>query len=296
MNEKAILLDGQVVEYEAGTVGEMAMQDVHFTTDRSSLVCFFKNARDIQSLAGLEAALERFNPVSGADGGYWKDSFSWVSGIVKSPRPGVVVPVCPGDYFFQAGPFRGKEKEATWFLGSKIRPLLPRQELGVWSDYFRICVRLARAIRRLHAAGLVHGDISPRNVLMDPAGGRCMIIARGSLVVPGACLPGELGSRESMAPEQISTCGLALDDPRRVTPSILTDLHALSTLIYQCLFLRHPLQGPKVHPANSSEEQETMEMGHKGLFVEHPTDKSNRPKKLDVPYSVLGPYLGELFL
>ncbi|WP_217270634.1 hypothetical protein, partial [Fundidesulfovibrio magnetotacticus] len=31
-------------------------------------------------------------------------------------------------------------------------------------------------------------------------------------------------------------------------------------------------------------------------FVEHPTDKSNRPKKLDVPYSVLGPYLGELFL
>ncbi|WP_217270628.1 serine/threonine-protein kinase, partial [Fundidesulfovibrio magnetotacticus] len=296
MSEKAILLDGQVVEYETNLIGEGAMKDVYFTKDRSSVVCFFKSSQDNHRLARLESVLGRFNPLKGSHGNYWQDYFCWVSGIVKSPRLGVVAPVYPRNYFFQSGPFQGKEKEGTWFFGRKTRPLLPKQELGTWINYFRICIRLTRAIRRMHAAGLAHSDLSPKNVLIDPINGSCTVIDIDSLVVPGIYPPDVLGTRNYMAPEVIGTCCLPLDDPGRKTPSIRTDLHALATLIYQYLFLRHPLQGPKVHPANSSEEQETMEMGHKALFVEHPTDKSNRPKKLDVPYSVLGPYLGELFL
>ena len=74
------------------------------------------------------------------------------------------------------------------------------------------------------------------------------------------------------------------------------------------LLYRHPLRGGKIHDMNDPQKDETIGMGEKALFVEHPTDTSNRvkPSQLKVsqqpwadpakvPFTVTGPYLSELF-
>jgi hypothetical protein len=78
-------------------------------------------------------------------------------------------------------------------------------------------------------------------------------------------------------------------------------------MIYMYLLYRHPLKGGKVNDLDT-EKDDLLSMGEKALFIEHPTDLSNRPKKgqlsksslpwADVekmPYTVTGPYLKKLF-
>jgi hypothetical protein len=75
------------------------------------------------------------------------------------------------------------------------------------------------------------------------------------------------------------------------------------------LLYRHPLRGGKVHDVNDEQRDECLTMGEKALFVEHPSNKSNRIKVADakptelpwadtslIPYTVTGPYLSPLFI
>jgi hypothetical protein len=112
--------------------------------------------------------------------------------------------------------------------------------------------------------------------------------------VPQVYPPDVLGTPGYIAPEVLATSGLELEDPRRVLPSRRTDQHALAVLIYQYLLGRHPLRGPKVNSTVSAEEDERISMGERALWIENPTDRSNRPAQLGVPYTVLGPYLTPL--
>ena len=59
------------------------------------------------------------------------------------------------------------------------------------------------------------------------------------------------------------------------------DLHAFAVLIYMYLLYRHPSRGGKVHDVNDEQRDESLTMGEKALFVEHPSDKSNRIKVAD---------------
>ena len=105
----------------------------------------------------------------------------------------------------------------------------------------------------------------------------------------------------------IATRRRTLDDPSRKLPNRSTDQHALAVLIYVYLLYRHPLRGGKEHDTTDSERDETLSMGERALFVEHPSDRSNRIRLEDqreenrkwsdtdkVPYTVLGPYLAPL--
>ena len=73
------------------------------------------------------------------------------------------------------------------------------------------------------------------------------------------------------------------------------------------LLYRHPLRGGKVWDLDPGKDEE-LAMGEKALFIEHPTDKSNRPKVdqlnpselpqgdvTKLPYTICGPYLKALF-
>lgn len=73
------------------------------------------------------------------------------------------------------------------------------------------------------------------------------------------------------------------------------------------LLNRHPLRGGKVWDIDPAKDEE-LSMGEKALFIEHPTDKTNRvkPQGLDksqlpqgdptkLPYTICGPYLKKLF-
>lgn len=297
--ETATLLDGTTLEYIPTVIGEGGMKQVYLTADKTSVICLYKDrnaGKDPNRLARLQAILGKYNPtISGQSGQYFKQLFCWPTGIVQSPSLGVVTPLYPANYFFQEGVCAEKEKESTWFVSAKLRNMLPEAERGGWIRYFQASIVLARAVRRLHLAGLAHSDLSNKNVLLDPTSGQCLVIDIDSLVVPQLYPPDVLGTRGYIAPEVLTTLHLPPSHPKRQHPSNLTDQHALAVLIYQYLLCRHPLMGPKTYPAASAEEQERLEMGEKALFIEHPHDQSNRPDNIQVPYSALGPDLKGLF-
>ena len=308
---KATLKDGRTVEFvlvpdpPAG-----GMKKTYFSPDRSYVVQFFHDhttGQDPQRLARLDFILGRYNPtVPESEGGargvsktsadYYKRLFCWPTGIVVQPDIGIVAPTYPSNYFFAKGPFKGLEKEGRWFTSLRLRGMLPDDERGTWINYFKLCILMTRAVRRLHAAGLAHSDLSCRNILVDPSNGQSVVIDVDSLVVPRLFPPDVAGTPGYIAPEVLSTIQLDLRDPNRILPSSSTDQHALPVLIYEYLLSRHPLKGPKVNSVVSAEEDEHLSMGAKALFVENPTDPSNRPKDLLIPCSVLGPHLSDLFM
>lgn len=296
----ATLKDGRTVPYvEVEDPPMGGMKRVFFAPDRSQVIAFFHDkaaSTDPNRIARLDAVVGRFNPTLDPEtGAYWRQLFCWPTAIATKPELAVVAPTYPGNFFFATGPFKGKEKKGKWFSSPKLRKYLPEAEQGAWVNYFQICIRMARAVRRLHQAGLAHSDLSCNNVLIDPTTGQCVVIDIDSLVVPGMFPPDVLGTAGYIAPEVLSTVHLPITDPKRSHANTRTDLHALPVLLHEYLLFRHPLAGPKIHPANSTEEQVQMEMGSAALYIEHPTDRSNRPTDLTATSADLGPALADLF-
>jgi serine/threonine protein kinase len=107
----------------------------------------------------------------------------------------------------------------------------------------RLARDLAAGLAAVHACGIVHRDVKPSNVLLQPAGDDLVPV----LVDFGAAwfadpasggtltLRGELiGTPAYMSPEQ--GAGLALD--------ARADVYALGVLLYECLTGRKPYEGP----------------------------------------------------
>ncbi|MBO4806246.1 MAG: kinase [Paludibacteraceae bacterium] len=303
--------DGSKVEFVDEIKGTGAMKDVYFSPDKSYVVGFFRekqdaNAKDrLQNITGLYR--ERIFNQEGGD--YWKNLFCWPTKMVEwNGKIGIVCPTYPSHFFFSSGNFKGKEKEGKWFASAKLRnKFLPDSEKGNWLTHYHMCIQIARAVKRLHSAGLAHSDLSYKNVLVDPVLGKASIIDIDGLVVPGKYPPDVVGTPDFIAPEVLETRALPLTDPNKKLPSIATDRHALAVLIYMYLLYRHPLRGGKVHDLEPAKDEE-LTMGAKALFIEHPTDTSNRPKvdqlapselpQGDVnklPYTITGPYLKALF-
>ncbi|MDR2033233.1 MAG: hypothetical protein LBP89_01150 [Helicobacteraceae bacterium] len=316
---KGRTFDGKNVEWEDKIIGSGAMKDVYFSPDRSYVVCFYKNAQDFQAKERLQMIMGKYKEsIFNQDGGkYWQDLFCWPSSMIEhNGKLGIVAPTYSKRFFFEYGSInndalgiKGKEKEGKWFAAPKLRNRhVDPKELGDWLNHIKICLLIARAARRMHAAGLAHSDLSYKNVLVDPSGGFACVIDVDGLVVPGKYPPDVVGTPDFIAPEVVKTSHLKKDDPARCLPRRETDLHALAVLIYMYLLYRHPLRGGKVYDINDEQRDELLSMGEKALFVEHPADKSNhiRLKNAEkwelpwadtakLPYSLTGPYLKKLF-
>lgn len=303
----ATLADGRTVDFLPDLIGEGGMKRVFFTADRQSVLCFFKDqgqAATPQNVARLEALLGKWNPTADpTHGRYFTDLFCWPTGVVVRPLLGIMTPAYSNNFFFATGQWKGKEKEGKWFSSPKLRKKLPPEERGHWMNYLQLCILMARGVRKMHLSGLAHSDLSCRNVLIDPPGGRCAIIDVDALVVPGLHPPEVLGTPGYIAPEVIATQHLSFKDPKRRLPCNLTDLHALAVLFYEYLLRRHPLKGKKVNGTPDKNgivdtgEDERLSMGEKALFIENPQDRSNPPMDpIQVACSALGPYLQKLFL
>ncbi|WP_318528743.1 lipopolysaccharide kinase InaA family protein, partial [Klebsiella pneumoniae] len=85
---------------------------------------------------------------------------------------------------------KGREKEGKWFASANNQnKFLDPRERGNTLNYLKVCILLTRAVRRMHAAGLCHSDLSYKNVLIDPELGHACIIDVDGLVVPGKYPP-----------------------------------------------------------------------------------------------------------
>lgn len=324
---QSIIHQGKTYQYvDNGEPMRGGMKDVYFSPDRSYVVAFYRDPQDFNSKERLKKIVTQYyesffvkEPVSGA---FYKELYSWPTDVVElDKKVGIVVPTYNKNFFFKKGYagndlLKGKEKEGKWFASAKFRSgqsrtKLDPSELGNWLSYFQVCVNIARGVKRLHAAGLAHSDLSYKNVLIDPVSKTAAIIDIDGLVVPNLFPPDVIGTADFIAPEVLATKNLSKTDPNRKLPNRLTDLHALAVLIYMYLLYRHPLRGGNYFGAMETEKEEDLLMGEKALFVEHPSDSSNRNFKREygdnlqkfypwtdlqkTPYSITGPYLKELF-
>ena len=309
---------GRAISYESEKFSSGGMKDAHWGHDKTYVVLFYRERPGDEGMQRLDKIVTTYKEsiFDGAGGAYWKQLFNWPTDIVESNgRIGIVAPVYSKQFFFQYGSknddmlgIRGREKEGKWFASASHRKsYLDDRELGDWRSYFRLCILISRAVKRLHSSGLAHSDLSYKNVLIDPSGGHAMVIDIDSLVVPGVFPPDVVGTPDFIAPEVMATKHLTLKDSKRIVPSIATDKHALAVLIYMYLLYRHPLRGRKIHDEDPVRDEE-LAMGERALFIEHPTDESNRVDPADVrpaalpwgdprrmPYTVTGPYLSKLF-
>ncbi|MEO5978350.1 MAG: kinase [Chryseolinea sp.] len=296
------------------------MKDVYFSPDRSYVVAFYRDKQDYNSKERLKKLVTQYRDsfFNREGGDYYKSLYSWPTDVVeRNGLIGLVVPTYDKSFFFKKGyatndGIKGKEKQGLWFASAKFRNKafalrLDESELGNWLSYYQVCVKIARGVKRLHAAGLAHSDLSYKNVLVDPVSKSATIIDIDGLVVPGLYPPDVIGTADFIAPEVLSTKHLDLRDPDRKHANRTTDLHALAVMIYMYLLYRHPLKGGKVN-ALDTEKDDLLSMGEKALFIEHPKDKSNAVKLDQVskwtlpwadtnklPYTITGPYLKSLF-
>ena len=321
--------DGRRVEFVDEVIGSGAMKDVYFSPDKSYVVCFFSKEKNkfYDSPAEFERQKDRLKEIvgnkwqgifQGVGGDYWKNLFCWPDALLEhNGLLGITAPTYQKQFFFAVGSknndflgIKGKEKEGKWFASANNQNrFLDDSEKGTWLNYLKICLLIARAVRRMHAAGLAHSDLSYKNILIDPVSGSACVIDVDGLVVPGKYPPDVVGTPDFIAPEVVMTNHLSKDDAQRHLPNIMTDRHDLAVLIYMYLLYRHPLRGGKVHDLNDPQRDENLAMGEKALFIEHPTDAANRVKvnqikasalpwgdPAQIPFTVTGPYLKDLFL
>lgn len=308
---KLTATDGSIVEFVDEIKGSGAMKDCYFSPDKSYVVLFYREKQDAYAKDRLQniVGIYRDKIFNQAGGKYWSNLFCWPEKLVEwNGKLGIVCPTYQKHFFFDRPPSEGKEKEGKWFASARLRNrFLSAEQKGTWLDHLHMCIQIARAVRRLHAAGLAHSDLSYKNVLVDPPTGTACIIDCDGLVVPGKYPPDVVGTPDFIAPEVMETRSLKLGDSKKKLPNIYTDRHALAVLIYMYLLYRHPLRGGKVYDLDPTKDEE-LAMGKEALFIEHPTNHINRvkvdqlskselpqgdPSKL--PYTICGPYLKKLF-
>jgi serine/threonine protein kinase len=317
----SVIHPGKTYQYvDNGEPMRGGVKDVYFSPDRSYVVAFYRKEQDFNSKERLRKIVTQYyDAFFNREGGeYYKELYCWPTDMVElDKKVGLIVPAYNKTFFFKKGAaigegIKGKEKQGLWFASAKFRHKgfslrLDESELGNWLSYFQVNVKIARGVKRLHAAGLAHSDLSYKNVLVDPASRSATIIDIDGLVVPGLYPPDVIGTADFIAPEVLATKHLDIRDSQRKLPSRTTDLHALAVMIYMYLLYRHPLKGGKINSLDT-EEDDLLSMGEKALFIEHPTDLSNRPKLNQVskwalpwadvnarPYTITGPYLKPLF-
>ncbi len=314
-----IATDGTTVEFYDEIKAQGGVKDVYFSTDKTYVVAFYRNRINANDKDRIETIVNvHRNKIftNDAVGLYWKDYFAWPTKIVEwKGLAGIVIPFYDKKFFFSGvadtWPYikNGQEKNGKWFSSAKlINRFVPADQKGTFLDRLHMCLKIARAIRRLHAAGLAHSDLSYNNVLVDPLSGNACIIDCDGLVVPHKFPPEVVGTPGFIAPEVLATRALKVGDSNKKLPNIYTDRHALAVLIYTFLLNRHPLDGSKVWDVNDPQRDDDMRYGEQALFIEHPKDKTNRvnPNQLAkselpqgdparLPYTICGPHIKKLF-
>ncbi|MCO1595737.1 protein kinase [Micromonospora sp. RHAY321] len=104
------------------------------------------------------------------------------------------------------------------------------------AEAMSVAAQTARALQAAHDAGVVHRDVKPNNLIIEPDGHVVLVDFGVAVTQEAASLTGTnqvVGTALYMAPEQVSR--------NETTPAI--DIYALGAVIYHCLAGRPPHQG-----------------------------------------------------
>ena len=312
-----IATDGSIVEFINEAIGYGNNGTCYFSADRNHSIFIYNNITD-QQIKCIDYILEYFSEsisqISPKEGYYspscCKDYFNIPQKkFYYEGKVGLVYKIIPDKYYFNSGKLKGQAQEAKWFASAKLKNrFLPEGTKGDLRSMAGVCLNIARAMNILGSRGIALCSLSYKDILIDPDSGSAYIINfLENTIIPNVISPDWLETPDFSAPEVFKTRDLTIDAPNKVTGSILTNRHSLAVLIYMLLLNRHPLRGGRVCDLDPAKDEE-LSMGAKALFIEHPTDKSNRPKvnqmnpselpQGDVtkrPYTVCGPYLKDLF-
>ena len=165
-----------------------------------------------------------------------------IAQMVKHPN---VVPV------LDTGEHNGLPYMAQRFIkGESLDDKLKRDGPLDVATAVQVCTDVAAGLEALWAAGMVHRDVKPANILLDEAGQAYITDfglakdTQGSLLT----LPGQaLGSMDYMAPEQI----------RGEAVNAASDIYALGCVMYECMCGRPPfadVQGMRILWAHLQDE------------------------------------------
>jgi serine/threonine-protein kinase len=165
-----------------------------------------------------------------------------IAQMVKHPN---VVPV------LDTGEHDGLPYMAQRFIkGESLDDKLKRDGPLDVATAVQVCTDVAAGLEALWAAGMVHRDVKPANILLDEAGQAYITDfglakdTQGSLLT----LPGQaLGSMDYMAPEQI----------RGEAVNAASDIYALGCVMYECMVGRPPfadVQGMRILWAHLQDE------------------------------------------
>jgi serine/threonine protein kinase len=146
---------------------------------------------------------------------------------------------------------------AQFIEGSSLEDRLKREGRLNVATTVGICTQVANGLEALWAAGMVHRDVKPGNILLDNDGTVYITDfglakdSQGSVLT----LPGQaLGSMDYMAPEQI----------RGETVTAATDVYALGCVAFECIQGKPPFadrQGMRVLWAHLQDEPPDPSVG-----------------------------------
>jgi DNA-binding helix-hairpin-helix protein with protein kinase domain len=285
-------------------LGKGSQKRVYLTTDKKYVVAIYVKDLEPVEQDRLKDLIEnyRLSIYGKSCKTYWQKLMAWPVDYIITPQGkwGLVIPFIPDKFRFQKGDLKGEEKKPNWFWAKNASHMVDSKEKGNWRKYLLNTLHLSRGIRKLHATGIAHSDISFNNVLVDPESGLVNILDLDDLNVLGKYQANVAGTPGFIAPEVVK----AMQEKKEgVIPSTETDLHALAVFIYMLLLRRHPLEGKKVWSEDPGEDEQ-FQKGAKALFVEDSNDTSNRIKDKKenypwsdterLPYSITGPFISPL--
>ena len=142
-----------------------------------------------------------------------------------------------------------------------------------FSDLCTAGIQLADAYAQLHRKGWCYGDISDRNVFLEPATGDILI-----------CDNDNVSTNRSKVSVFPATPGFRAPEIERMEvrePSSRTDQYSLAVLLFNMFMLGHPLLGKlywqQLSPAIDAIKLLSDLLGWKPLFIFSSTDPSNEP-------------------